>query len=64
MSQDYAEADIYTVFMKIMKNGHAEMFTNSKGVDGVLSRYKGDSLEDVIYYIYINTICVINLRKI
>jgi hypothetical protein len=30
-----------------MRNGHAEMFVNQKGVEGVLSRYKGEGLEDV-----------------
>lgn len=30
MNEEYVEADVYSLFNKIMLNGHAEMFTNNK----------------------------------
>lgn len=49
INEEDAESDIYSLFNKIMLNGHAEMFSNSKIVPKVLSNYKSISIEDVFY---------------
>lgn len=48
MNEKYVEADVYTLLDKILLNGHAEMFTNTKVISPILQIYKSNSLEDVI----------------
>ena len=47
MCESDAEADIFALFDKILKNGHAEMFTNQKTAPSILSVYKSSNLSDV-----------------
>jgi len=51
MNEDDAEADIYSVFNKIMLNGHAEMFTNIKSIPKILENYKTSNIDDVEFLI-------------